>query len=125
MKILRRWTDVDGVAGTELVGDSEITLRGLHELLDLFTALRERTGRQATSAGEMIKIAQSKEEAVDDDQAETVGVLRDGVSRDAVGAITGTREARGHATLRSTDGARVGGADSSVKNEPEEPGGER
>jgi hypothetical protein len=57
MKILRRWTDVDGVACTELAGDSVLSLRGLHELLGLFVALRERTGRQAAIAGEMITTA--------------------------------------------------------------------
>ena len=46
MKILRRWTDVDGVACTELAGDSVLSLRGLRELLGLFMALRERTRRQ-------------------------------------------------------------------------------
>lgn len=33
MKILRRWTDVDGIACTDLNGDSEISLHGLKELL--------------------------------------------------------------------------------------------
>jgi hypothetical protein len=125
MKILRRWTDVDGVACAELAGDSVFTLHGLHELLGLFLALRKRTGRQTTFAGEMITTAQSNGEAVDDDQATRVGVPRDGVSRDAVGAVTGTSEARGHAALCAADGARVSGADSGVENKPEEPGGER
>jgi hypothetical protein len=125
MKILRHWTDVDGVASTELSGNSKLSLRGLHELLRLFTALRERTGGQPASTGEMITTAQSNGEAVDDDQAETVGVPRDGVSRGAVGAVSGTREARGYATVRAVDGACIGGADSSVKNKPEKPGGER
>ena len=125
MKILRHWTNVDGVACTELAGDSLLSLRGLRELLGLCTALRERTGRQAASTGEMIVTAQSNGEAVDDDQAETVGVPRDGVSRDAVGAVSGTGEVRGHATVRAIDGACVSGADSSVENQPEEAGGER
>lgn len=125
MKILRRWTDVDGVACTELAGDSLLSLRGLHELLGLFTALRERTGRQTTIAGEMIAAAQSNGETVDDDQAEAVGVPRDGVSRDAVGAVSGTSETRGHATLRAVDGACVSGADSGVENPRDEAGGER
>jgi hypothetical protein len=125
MKILRHWTDVDDVACTELAGDSVLSLRGLRELLRLFMALRERIGGQAAVADEMITTAQSNGEAVDDDQAETVGVPRDGVSRDAVGAVAGISEARSHATLRATDGARVSGADSGVENKAEEPGGER
>jgi len=125
MKILRHWTDVDGVASTELSGNSKLSLRGLRELLGLCTALRERTGRRAASTGEMIVTAQSNREAVDDVQAERVGVPRDGVSRGAVGAVSGAREARGYATVRAVDGACIGGADSSVKNKPEEPGGER
>jgi hypothetical protein len=125
MKILRRWTDVDGVAGTELGGDSVFSLRGLHELLALFMALRARTGRQATMSGEMIETAQSNGEAVDDDQAETIGVPRDGGSRGAMGAVSRTSEARGHAELRPADGARVGGADSGVENKSQEPGGGR
>lgn len=51
MKMSRRWTDVDGVACVELAGDSEPSLRGLHELLGLFLELRERvrstTGERA------------------------------------------------------------------------------
>ena len=125
MKILRRWADVDGVASTELSGDSVFSLRGLHELLGLFMALRKRTGRQTAIAGEMITTAQSNGEAVDDDQAERVGVPRDEVSRGAVGAVSGISETRGHATLRAIDGACVGGADSGVENKPEEPGGEQ
>jgi hypothetical protein len=125
MKILRWWTDVDGVACTELAGGSVLSLRGLHELLGLFTALRERTGRQAAITGEMIKTARSNGEAVDDDQAETIGVSRDGVSRGAVGAVSGTGEARGHAAVCAVDGVRIGGADSGVENTPEKPGGER
>ena len=35
MKILRRWTDVDGIACTDLNGDSEISPYGLKELLSL------------------------------------------------------------------------------------------
>jgi len=125
MKILRHWTDVDGVACTELVGDSLLSLRGLHELLGLFMALRARTGRQAAMSGEMIKTAQSNGEAGDDDQAERIGVPRDGESRDAVGAVSGTSEARGRSELRPADGARVGGADSGVENKSQEPGGGR
>lgn len=125
MKILRHWTDVDGVASTELSGNSKLSLRGLHELLRLFTALRERTGGQPASTGEMITTAQSNGEVVGDDQTETVGVPRDGVSRNAVGAVSGISEARSHATLRTVDGARVGGADSGVENKPEEQGGGR
>ncbi len=80
MKILRRWTDVDGVVCTELAGDSELSLRGLRELLSLFMVLRERTCRQTTIASEMIAPAQSNVEAGDDDQAKTVGVPRARVS---------------------------------------------
>ena len=125
MKILRRWTDVDGAACTELAGDSVLSLRGLRELLSLFTALRARTGRQAGIADEMIKTARSNGQAVDDDQAEAIGVPRDGVSRGAVGAVSGTGKRRGHTTRCPADGARVGEADSGVENKPEEPGGGR
>ena len=42
LKLPRRWTDADGIACTDLSGDSPITLHGLRELLRLFIALRER-----------------------------------------------------------------------------------
>ncbi|MCP3878500.1 MAG: hypothetical protein GY701_08945 [Sulfitobacter sp.] len=125
MKILRRWTDVDGVACTELVGNSVLSLGGLRELLSLFMALRERTSRQATIAGEMIATTQSNVEAGDDDEAETVGVPRASVSRGAVGAISRTSQRGGHAALRAVDGARGGGADSSVEKKRSDPGGGR
>ena len=80
MKILRRWTDVDGVACTELAGNSVLSLRGLRELLSLFMALRERTCRHPTMTGEMIATAQCNVEVADDDQAERVDVARARVS---------------------------------------------
>ncbi len=43
LKILRRWTDIDGPDCAELTGDSELSLQGLKELLSLFLSLRERT----------------------------------------------------------------------------------
>ena len=122
MKIPRRWSDVDGVPCQELTGDAVLSLRGLRELLDLFEALRGRTDRQAAGTDEMIVTAQSNREAVDDDQAEAVGVLRDGVSRDAVGAVAGISQEGGHATLRAVDGACVSSADSRVENHAEKPG---
>jgi hypothetical protein len=123
MKIPRRWSDVDGVPCQELTGDAVLSLHGLRELLDLFEALRGRTDRQAASTNEMIVTAQSKGEAVDNDQTETIGVSRDGVSRGAVGAVSGTSEERGHTTLRAVDGACVSGADSRVENQQEAGGG--
>jgi len=42
-KILRSWTDLDGIVCAELCGDSELSVHGLKELLSLFLALRERT----------------------------------------------------------------------------------
>ena len=125
MKILRRWTDVDGVACTELTGDSVVSLPGLRDLLDLFVVLRVRTGRQATTAGEMIVTVQSNMETVDDNQTERVDVPRARVSRDAVGADSGTSETRGHATGCAVDGAHVDRADSSVEIKRKQPGGER
>jgi len=71
MKILRRWTDVDGIACTDLNGDSEISLFGLKELLSLFMALRERIGDDS----EMIATEQSTVEA-GDDEATTVRITR-------------------------------------------------
>ena len=113
MKIPRRWTDVDGVACPELAGVAELTLHGLHELISLFMALRERARNNTVIASEMI--AQSNMEAVDD-QAETVGVSRASESRDAVGAVSQTSQRRGHTTVCTVDGARDGDADSSVEN---------
>ncbi len=43
LKISRRWSDLDGVACAELTGDSQLSVKGLRELLSLFMALRERT----------------------------------------------------------------------------------
>jgi len=43
LKILRRWTDIDGPECVELCGDSSVCIAGLKELLCLFMALRERT----------------------------------------------------------------------------------
>ncbi len=47
LKILRRWTDLDGVACAELTGDSQFSVKGLRELLSLFMALRERTQNES------------------------------------------------------------------------------
>lgn len=47
MKIRRHWTDLDGVACAELTGNSQLSLKGLRELLSLFLALRERTHNES------------------------------------------------------------------------------
>ena len=47
MKIRRHWTDLDGSACAELAGDSQLSLKGLRELLSLFMALRERTQNES------------------------------------------------------------------------------
>jgi hypothetical protein len=118
MKILRRWTDVDGIACTDLNGDSEISLHGLKELLSLFLALRARIGNDS----EMIATEQSTVE-VSDDEATTVGVSRTGMSGNVVGAVPRTGQRRGHPTSGTADGSCFGGADSGVAN-GQQPGGE-
>jgi len=119
MKILRRWTDVDGIACTDLNGDSEISLTGLQELLSLFLALRARSGED----GEMIATEQSNVE-VGDDEATTAGVCRTGMSGDVVGTVPRSRQRRSHPPGGAADGARIGGADSGVASGPPQPGGE-
>ena len=119
MKILRRWTDVDGIACTDLNGDSEISLRGLKELLSLFMALRVRMD----DGGEMIATEQSTVEA-GDDEATTVSVSRTRMSGNVVAAVPRTGQRRGHPTGRAADGSRISGADSGVANGPPPPGGE-
>ena len=42
LKILRRWTDIDGPDCVDLSGNSALSVQGLKELLSLFMALRER-----------------------------------------------------------------------------------
>ncbi len=64
---------MDGVACTEMAENPVPSLRRLRVLLSLFMALRERTCRQASIAGEMFASAQFIVEAADDDLAETVG----------------------------------------------------
>jgi hypothetical protein len=118
MKILRRWTDVDGIACTDLNGDSEISLHGLKELLSLFLALRARRGEDS----EMIATEQSTVE-VSDDEATTVGVSRTGMSGNVVGAVPRTRQRRGHPTSGAADGSRIGSANSGLAN-GQQPGGE-
>jgi hypothetical protein len=117
MKILRRWTDVDGIACTDLNGDSEISVHGLKELLSLFMALRERMGDDS----EMIATEQSTVEA-GDDEAANIGISRTGMSGNVVGAVPRTGQRRGHPTGGAADGARIGGADSGVARE-QQPGG--
>jgi len=119
MKILRPWTNVDGIACTDLNGDSEISLHGLKELLSLFMALRERIGDDS----EMIATEQSTVE-VGDDEATTVGVARTRMSGNIVGAVPRTRQRRGHPTGGAADGSRIGGADSGVTSGQQPPGGE-
>ncbi len=118
MKILRRWTDVDGIACTDLNGNLEISLHGLKELLSLFMALRLRMGDDS----EMIATVQSTVE-VGDDEATTVGVSRTRMSGNVVGAVPRTRQRRGHPTGGAADGTRIGGADSGVMS-GQQPGGE-
>ena len=45
LKILRRWTDIDGPDCVDLSGKA-LSVQGLKELLSLFMALRERTGEK-------------------------------------------------------------------------------
>ena len=119
MKILRRWTDVDGIACTDLNGDSEVSVHGLKELLSLFMALRVRMG----DGGEMIATEQSTVE-VGDDEATTVGVSRTRMSGNVVAAVSQTGQRRGHPTGGEADGSRIGGADSGVASGQRQPGGE-
>jgi hypothetical protein len=119
MKILRRWTDVDGIACTDLNGDSEISVHGLKELLGLFMALRERIGEDS----EMIATEQSTVE-VSDDETTTVGVSRTRMSGNVVAAVPRTRQRRGHPTGGAADGSRIGGADSGIASRQQQPGGE-
>ena len=118
MKILRPWTDVDGIACTDLNGDLEISLHGLKELLSLFMALRERMGDDS----EMIATLQATVEA-GDDEATTVGVSRTRMSGNVVEAVPRTGQRRGHPTGGAVDGSRIGGADSGVAS-GQQPGGE-
>ena len=119
MKILRRWTDVDGIACTDLNGDSEISLQGLKELLSLFMALRERMGDDS----EMIATEQSTVE-VSDDEATTVGVSRTRMSGNDMGAAPRARQRRAHPTSGTADGSCIGGADSGLASRQRQPGGE-
>jgi len=119
MKILRRWTDVDGIACTDLNGDSEISVHGLKELLSLFMALRARIGDDS----EMIATEQSTVE-VSDDETTTVGVSRTRMSGDDMGAVPRTGQRRGHPTGGAADGSRMGGADSGLASRQRQPGGE-
>ena len=119
MKILRRWTDVDGIACTDLNGDSEISVHGLKELLSLFMALRERIGDDS----EMIATEQSTVE-VGDDEATTVGVSRTRMSGNVVAAVPRTGQRRGHSTAGAADGSRIGGADAGLASGQPQPGGE-
>jgi len=118
MKILRRWTDVDGIACTDRNGDSEISLYGLKELLSLFMALRKRMGNDS----EMIATEQFTVE-VSDDEAITVGVSRTRMSGNVVGAVPRTCQRGGHSTGGAADGSRIGVADSGVASR-QQSGGE-
>jgi len=119
MKILRPWTDVDGIACTDLNGDSEISVHGLKELLSLFMALRER----GSTNSEMIATEQSTVE-VNGDETTTVGVSRTGMSGNDMGAVTRTCQKRAHATGSTADGSCIGGADSGLASGQRQPGGE-
>jgi len=102
MKILRPWTDVDGIACADLNGDSEISVQGLKELLNLFMALRVRM----SVGGEMIATEQSTEEVVDDETT-TVGVSRTRMSGDVVAAVPQARPRRAHPTGGAAERART------------------
>ena len=119
MKILRPWTDVDGIACTDLNGDSAISVHGLKELLSLFMALRERSGDDS----EMIATEQSTEE-VSDDETTTVGVSRTGMSGSVVAAVPGTGQRRAHPTGGTADGSHISGADSGLASGQGQSGGE-
>jgi hypothetical protein len=119
MKILRRWTDVDGIACTDLNGDSEISVHGLKELLGLFMALRARIGDDS----EMIATEQSTVE-VSDDEATTVGISRTRMSGNDMGAVPRTCQRRAHPTGGTADGSCIGGADSGLASEQQQSGGE-
>jgi len=119
IKILRPWTDVDGIACTDLNGDSEISLHGLKELLSLFMALRERINADS----EMIATEQSTEE-VSGDETTTVSVSRTRMSGDVVAAVPRARQRRAHPTGGTADGSRIGGADSGLASEQQQSGGE-
>jgi hypothetical protein len=118
MKIPRHWIDVDGSTCAELVGESEISLQGLKELLRLFIVLRERIGNDS----EMIAAVQSNAEG-GDDETKMFGISRSRVSRSVVGDVPGTRQRRGHTAACAADGSCIGGADSSVKSRQQEAGG--
>ncbi len=119
MKILRPWTDVDGIACTDLNGDSEISVQGLKELLSLFMALRERIGDDS----EMITTEQSTVE-VSDDETTTVGISRTRMSGNGMGAVPRAGQRRVHSTGGTADGSCIGGADSGLTSRQRQPGGE-
>ena len=118
MKIPRHWIDVDSSTCMELVGESEISLQGLKELLSLFLVLRERMGNDS----EMIAAVQSNAEG-GDDETKMFGISRASVSRSVVGDVPKTRQKRGHTAACAADGACIGGADSSVKSRQQKAGG--
>jgi len=119
MKILRPWTNVDGIACTDLNGDSEISVHGLKELLSLFMALRERISTDS----EMIATEQSTVEVVDDETT-TVGVSRTRMSGNDMGAVPRTCQRRAHPTGGAADGSCTGGADSDLASGQRQSGGE-
>ena len=118
MKIPRHWTDVDSSTCTELVGESEISLHGLKELLSLFMVLRDRIGNDS----EIIAAVQSNAEG-GDDETKKFGISRARVSRSVVGDVPEKRQRRGHTAACAADGSCIGGADSSVKSRQQEAGG--
>lgn len=118
MKIPRHWIDVDSSTCMELVGESEISLQGLKELLSLFLVLRERMGNDS----EMIAAVQSNAEG-GDDETKMFGISRASVSRSVVGDVPKTRQKRGHTAACAADGACIGGADSSIKSRQQKAGG--
>ena len=92
LKLPRRWTDADGIACTDLSGDSPFTLHGLRELLRLFIALRERARGAGSEHDAKIDSPHDGARRVDV-QATTIGVHRREAARewppDAAGRTCG------------------------------------
>ena len=107
LKLPRRWTDADGIACTDLSGDSPFTLHGLRELLRLFIALRERARGAGSEHDAKIDSPHDGARRVDV-QATTIGVHRREAARETVGGVARTGEERGHAALCPIDGSNRG-----------------
>ena len=107
LKLPRRWTDADGIACTDLSGDSPFTLHGLRELLRLFIALRERARGAGSEHDAKIDSPHDGARRVDV-QATTIGVHRREAARETVGGVARTGKERGHAALCPIDGSNRG-----------------